>query len=218
MRELLESLGAAVEMAAHLLLPPLRRWRTRWGATEEDLRRKLPGDELVPRPRWSYTHAITIDAPASAVWPWLVQMGQGRAGFYSYEKLENLIGCQIRNAHRVEPELQQLRVGDLIRLHPKAPALRVSVLEIGSSLVLGGDPDPQGSRAIWGWHLFGEPGGATRLVERGRNDYQRGLVASLAFGPTLIEPVGFVMSRKMLLTIKELAEAHARESGSGRAS
>ena len=98
MRKLLESIVAAAQMALHLALGPvLHRWRTRWGASRFERHCALPGDDLVLRPAWSYTHAIGIDAPREAVWPWLAQIGQGRGGFYSYELLENLAGCRIHN-------------------------------------------------------------------------------------------------------------------------
>ena len=90
------------------------------GATEEERALRLPGDELVPNPDWRNDHAISIDAPLSAVWPWLVQLGQGRGGFYTYEGLENLIGCQIRNLAEIRPELQSLNVGDTIVLHGRS--------------------------------------------------------------------------------------------------
>lgn len=84
----------------------------------------MPCDELVEHPKLNATHAITIDAPASAVWPWLVQMGQTRGGFYSYAWLENLVGCHMHNADQIHPEWQDLKVGDQVWLHPKAPPLR----------------------------------------------------------------------------------------------
>ena len=80
------------------------------------------------------THGITIDRARHEVWPWLAQVGQGRAGFYSYAWLENLIGCDIHNKYFIDPALQDLRVGDEIRLHPKAPPLRVSGLLPGRLL------------------------------------------------------------------------------------
>lgn len=89
----------AVQVAAMLLTAPLSRlWYNRWGATAEECEKALPGDELVPHPRIASTRAITIQAPPAAVWPWLVQMGQGRGGLYSYDGLENLIGCDIHSA------------------------------------------------------------------------------------------------------------------------
>jgi hypothetical protein len=83
----------------------------------------LPGDELVEHPNVEATHAITINAPVEEVWPWLVQLGQDKGGFYSHSRLENLVGCRLRNADRIVPEFQHLSVGDAVRLHPKAPPL-----------------------------------------------------------------------------------------------
>ena len=89
----------------------VRPWHRRWGATREEVARALPGDELVAAPVTSATHAITIRAPAGDVWPWLVQLGQNRGGLYSYQWLENLVGCQMRNTDRIIPELQHLQEG-----------------------------------------------------------------------------------------------------------
>jgi hypothetical protein len=206
-RKYLEALGGAVQIGFHLALGPiLHRWRTCWGAAVDEIHRQLPGDELVPQPSWTYNHAITIRAPRSAVWQWLLQLGQGRGGFYSYEGLENLVGCNIRNVSEIRPELQQLRVGDVVRMHNSGIGPEVTILQPGHALVLGGVPDTRGSNATWAFYLFDGPEGATRLLERGRNIAAKGLLAKLAFGPYLIDPIGFVMSRRMLRTIKALAE------------
>ena len=204
----LEAAWGAAQIAAQLALGPvLHRWRTRWGATDAEAHRPLPGDDLVPRPDWQYTHAVTIDAPRAAVWPWLVQIGQGRGGFYSYEGLENIVGCDIHNVPELRPELQELREGDVVRMHASGFGPEVIELERGRALVLGGEPDARGSRAEWSFHLVELPGGRTRLIERGRNRAGKGLLAKLGFGPYLVDPVGFVMSKQMLRTIKRLAEA-----------
>ena len=210
MRALFESMWAAILIAVHLLTGPLmHRWRIRWGASRNEARWPLPGDDLIPSPTWSYTHAITIDAPRSVVWPWLVQMGQARGGFYSYTALENLVGCGIRNVEEIRPELQMLGVGDTIRMHRSGVGPWVTMLEPGRALVLGGEPDARGSRATWSFHLLSRGDGTTRLVERGRNLVGRGPLARLLHGPYVIDPVGFVMSRRMLRTIKRLAEGPA---------
>jgi hypothetical protein len=217
-RTIVESVWAAGQMVAHLALGPvLHPWRVRWGATDEEVRRQLPGDELVPEPAWSYTHAITISAPRSAVWPWLVQLGQGRGGFYSYEWLENLIGCDIHNVLEIRPELQRLRVWDVVRMHRRGFGSRVTMLDPERTLVLGGPPNENGSQATWGFHLLDGPDGTTRLLERGRNRIGRGWLDRLGFGPYLIDPIGFVMSKKMLRTIKALAEAGSEASAATRA-
>jgi hypothetical protein len=214
-----EAAWAAAQMGLQLALGPvLHRWRTRWGASDAEVRRPLPGDDLVPEPDWSYTHAITIDAPRAAVWPWLLQIGQGRGGFYSYEALENLVGCDIHNVPELRPALQDLQEGDVVRMHRSGVGPTVIELDAGRALVLGGDPDAHGSRATWSFHLVELPGGRTRLIERGRNVAGRGLLAQLGFGPYLVDPIGFVMSRQMLRTIKRLAEAHAATAAGRRSS
>jgi len=126
--------AGAAALAAYIL--GVRPWYLRWGATEAEFEVPLPGDEIIPRPRHRDTHAITVRAPVVDVWPWLVQMGQGRGGFYSYDWLENLIGCDIHNADQIFPDFQSLRVGDSVRLHPKAPPLPVAIVEPCRALVL----------------------------------------------------------------------------------
>jgi hypothetical protein len=208
MSRLIESISGATQIAGHLLLYPLLSgWRRRWGTMESERTLRLPGDELVPEPDWSYNHAVSIGAPRAAVWPWLVQVGQGRGGFYSYDGLENLAGCQIRNVLEIRPELQQLQVGDRIVLHGRSGfGPEVVRLEPERALVLGGPPNEKGSQATWAFHLLERRNGTTRLLERGRGVAGQGLGEKLGFGPYLMDPVGFVMSKKMLRTIKQLAE------------
>src|SRR5690242_12108634 len=102
------SLGAVAAAYAFLLRP----WHLGWGATEVEQEELLPGDDLFPNPKHQATHAITIQAPVTDVWPWLVQIGQNKGGFYSYTVLENLMGCDIHNAKKIVPEWQSLRAGD----------------------------------------------------------------------------------------------------------
>jgi hypothetical protein len=219
MNKVIESLGAAFQIAFHLAFGPfLHRRRTRWGTTDEEIARHLPGDDLVPVPTWAYNHAITIDAPRSKIWPWVAQLGQGRGGFYSFEKLENLVGCDIHNVTEIRPELQQLRVGETIRVHGKGFGPPVAIIEPGHALVLGGPPEPGRSSATWAFYLFDGPRGTTRLLERGRHVVGKGIVEKLGFGPYLIDPIGFVMSRKMLRTIKRLAESPATDTTPDRPS
>ena len=96
-----------------------RRWHRTWGADDREAHEPLPGDELVPEAELQTTRAITIAASPAEVWPWLVQMGQGRGGLYTYEWIENALGAQIHNLDRIDPALQALRVGDRIRLTPE---------------------------------------------------------------------------------------------------
>jgi hypothetical protein len=205
-----EALGAAAIAGSIVLSPILRPWYSNWGASAEELVMSLPGDELVPDPRLENTRAITIQAPASAIWPWLVQMGQGRGGLYSYERLENLVGCDIHNADRIMPEHQNLEVGDQVRLTPQEnPSFDVAAIEPDSALILRGDiPSSQGKPTTWIWIFYLNPvdEGPTRLILRSRLDY------ASKFGNTLMwrvftDPIAFNMERKMLQGIKVRAEA-----------
>jgi len=214
--------GLTLIAAAVVTTPFVRSRRLNWGATSDEASGPMPGDDLVPKPKWSYTYAITIDAPRERVWQWLAQIGQGRGGFYSYQTLENMFGCRIHNVDHVVPELQQLDVGDPIRLHPKAPALQVAVAAPPETLVLHGAPNPneqtaEGGFAIstWQFRLAEDSDGSTRLLTRGRSDYSPGLANRMFFGPFPMEPILFVMSRKMMLGIKELAEAAAADMRPG---
>jgi hypothetical protein len=180
-----------------------------WGATDDEVREPLPGDELVSRPNVEATHAVTIEAPVGEVWPWLAQMGQDRGGFYSYTWLENLVGCHMRNAERVMPEFQRLRAGDAVRLHPCVPPLPVLVCEPPRALVLGSNT---GSPGIWGFYLKELGADTTRLVVRGRGDWNFGLMSWLC-ARVLFEPAHFIMERKMLLGIKTRAEAPRLKKG-----
>ncbi len=197
--------GASL-LASYVLLA--RPWHLRWGATSEEIEESLPGDELVPHPALVSNHAITIHAPASEVWPWLVQMGQTRGGFYSYAWLENLVGCNMHNADRIVPEWQSLRAGDVVWLHPKAPPLPVIIVEPQQAIVLGGpgeDHRQQVASGTWGFYLKAVNEKTTRLIIRGRGNRNPGLLSW--FGHyVLFEPAHFVMERKMMMGIKQLAE------------
>src|SRR4051794_18649100 len=125
MKRLLFALSALIGVYSLVVRP----WHLRWGATEDEARASLLGDDLVPQPRLRSTRALTIDASVRDVWLWLAQIGQHRAGFYSYAWLENLVGCHMPNVDRVVPEWQTIEVGDQIWLHPKAPPLRVAYVE-----------------------------------------------------------------------------------------
>lgn len=119
------SLAAVVVTGAH----------RRLGATADEARAALPGDDLLPGAQAQNDRACTIAAPPSSVWPWIAQLGQNKAGFYSFEGLENLVGCQITGATRIHPEWQDVAVGDRFTLHPDI-ALRVAEVEPGRALVV----------------------------------------------------------------------------------
>ncbi len=201
---------AAVAFAAGLSLPVVRTWMLNFGSTEDELDARLPGDELITHPRLVATRSIGIDAPPAAVWPWLAQLGQGRGGFYSYDALENLIGCDIHSADRVEPQWQDVQVGDEVRLAPEV-ALHVARVDPGRALVLRGAAEPGGRPAPYDftWAFVLRPGrdGGTRLVVRERYRYTRPWAAAL------VEPVAvvsFAMSQKMLRGIRDRAQVAQR--------
>ena len=214
-----EGIVGAAAIAVALLTPMLRSRRCRWGATDAEVHRSLSGDDLVPHSKGGYTHAITIRASAAGVWPWLVQMGQGRGGFYSYDWLENLVGCDIHNANRIIPELQHLGVCGVVRMHPKATPYRVAAIEPGRALVLQIRVDTQTGNTFeltdtmpgkylnqsWVFFLGELDGGTTRLISRSRNDWNRSLGNALVFG--IFGPISLVMDQKMLLGIKQRVEA-----------
>lgn len=205
---LTEEVVAAATIALNVLLSPItRRWYAGWGSTPAERRRPLPGDDIVAQPRLVATRAITIHAPASAVWPWLVQMGQGRGGLYSYERLENLARCDIHNAGHIHPEWQSLAVGDKVRFGPDPyPFHYVRAIDPEHTLVLGSGPEETKTPATWVFHL--EPAGdGVRLIVRSRNGYEPGAMNTLIWRG-ITDPIYFVMERRMLIGIRDRAEAH----------
>ena len=209
-----EGLGAAAIAVTILVSPVLRPWYSKWGAPEAEVARSLPGDEFVPEPVLASTRAITIRAPAESVWPWLVQMGQGRGGLYSYERLENLVGCDMHNADRIIPEHQHLAVGDKVRLVPegRGPFFVVSAIEPGRAIILGGDDPP----TAWSFVLEPVDKNSIRLIIRFRQDYERRFGNVLGWR-VFTDPISFWMERKMLQGIKARAEKPATWSSKGEA-
>ena len=197
------ALGAvSVAAAAHVASYGLwRRWCLNWGATGSEADAALPGDELRVDPGIVSTRAVTIDAPAGLVWPWLVQMGPGRAGAYTYDWIENLLGLNMHSADAIIPEFQHVAVGDAWRLGSRGPVLRVARLEPERALVLRSDD------GNWVWAFVLEPcQGVTRLVSRNHIATLGSPWLSRALTRYLMEPGSLVMERKMLLGIKGRAE------------
>jgi hypothetical protein len=186
----------------------LRDWHLHWGATAEEAASRLPGDELLEDPDVVATRVVQVNAPASAVWPWLVQMGPGRGGAYTYDWVENLFGLGMRSADRIHPEWQDLELGDTPSVGPgKEPgpnAMRVRILEPEEALVTASDD------GTWVWAFVLVPNEAgTRLISRNRLKAGPSLGARL--GLALVTPGSWVMERKMLTGISERAERLARE-------
>jgi hypothetical protein len=166
----------------------------------------MPGDELLANASLQTTRAITIGTTPDHIWPWLVQMGpRPRAGVYTYDWLERLLGIDIENSSRILPEFQQLEVGEFLRLNRRGQGLRVRLVQPERSLVLQWEP----ASSTWEFGLYPN-GSGTRLVSRNRIPS-----SGLFFWPAMVlfmEPGSLVMERKMLQGIKEGAERQAKAS------
>jgi hypothetical protein len=192
----------AVALTALLYRALLRGPVLRWGATEAEADGRLPGDELLEDADGVATRAITIDAPAAAVWPWLAQMGPSpRGGAYTYDWIENLLGLNMHSADRVLPEHQHPQVGDGFGYG--ANQMRFARVEPERVLAT------RSADGNWVWSfVLEERDGRTRLISRNRFRLPR-LRDRLGMIP--MEPGSLVMERKMLKGIKERAERLARE-------
>ena len=211
-RDVAAGLGGAGRMGLALVSPMQRGQRARWGATPELVDRRHPGDDLVPDPRWGWTHAVEVSAPVARVWPWVAQIGADRAGFYSYSWLENLVGCAVRDAERVHPEWE-LREGDGLVLHPSVPPMTVVDVKPGGHILAHAPPDEDAVRegrpwvaASWLFLVEEVAPGGTRVVSRYRCATSDDLRTRLAFGSAIVEPIGSTMDRRMLLGIRHRAE------------
>lgn len=208
---------AALAICAALLAvyaAVIHPWLTNWGATMVERSLPLPGDGLNPDPRWQTTRAVTIHAPPAVVWAWLIQHGQDRAGFYSYDWLENLTGADIHNVNEPRAEWQQRAVGDAVPMaRPdllggrmrSVSAVHVASVEPGRALVEHGAGNDSGA-----YVLRPVDGGFTRLIVRERNGAAGGGRAQRLAGDVsralVRDPMHFVMQRRMLLGIKARAE------------
>jgi proline iminopeptidase len=220
---ILEGLAGAGLIALTILFSALLRKKySRWGATPEEVRRRLPGDTFVPNPRSELTNAITIQAPPEKVWPWFVQLGCLRGGWYSYDLLDN---GGIPSADRIVPKYQDLRVGDTVKATPDGsfgfPAAIVEperVLSLAGTMntatgqsAEAGDPSLEayfsGDQTFY---LEPVEEKATRLIFRMRTDWNPTFMNNLIYG-SIVEPISFVMGRKMLRTLKRRNEGAIRE-------
>lgn len=200
----------------YLAVLVVTRRQQHWGATDQEITRPLPGDDLLPAAKLHSTHAVTIGAPAEQIWPWLAQMGYaGRAGMYSYDFFERRLGS--RNIDRLNPDLAPLEAGDKMPFAPGLPmtvavadpphALVLWLVVAGGKLVDSGEP-PGDDFYRWSWAFVLQPVDATttRLLTRMRVDY-RPVAKWAPFFGLLIEPAHLVMGRRQLLGIRQRAEA-----------
>jgi hypothetical protein len=182
---------------------PIRRWMGHWGADPSDLTRVMAGDALLVDPTYSGTMSVIVDAPAENIWPWLVQIGYQRGGLYSYDWLDRLFGYLDRpSARHILPMFQHLAVGDVIPVG-RGPSWPVAIVEPSRALVLD-MRNIGGFDWVWQFGLYAVDDKRTRLVSRSRVRTKIVWARLLTYA---IEPAGFLMTRRMLLGIKQRAEA-----------
>jgi hypothetical protein len=184
-----------------LTAPLFRRWHLRWGATDAEIVLAMAGDEIVPEPSFIATRAISIAASPEEVWPWIVQIGTRRAGFYSYDLFDNAAHS---SADRILPELQATRIGDWVPMSCKVnetTAFKVKAFEPNQWLLWA---KPHSTRS---WQLTPVNGGRTRLVTRLKQQYPWRASPGLALLTLILFEFGdFPMMRKLLLGIRQRAE------------
>jgi hypothetical protein len=203
-RDVARSAADVLVASPRFLTTPLyRRWHLRWGATGAEVASRMPGDEIVPDPSFDATRALTIQAPPEEVWPWIVQIGTGRAGFYSYDLFDN--GAH-PSSDRILPELQDTQVGDWVPMSSKVnetTAFKVKAFQRNQWL-LWAKP-----HSTWAWTLTPLEGGRTRLVTRLKEKYDWHS-PGLALVTVIIFELGdFPMMRKLLLGVRSRAERAA---------
>jgi hypothetical protein len=195
----------------------LRHWCLRWGTTPAEVHATLPGDDLFPVYTSEATHAITVNAPPERIWPWLMQIGQDRSGFYSYTFLENAIGAEMPKVERIVPAWRERTVGETVWF--AAPArfagqgrMTAAIVQPGRSFVMVMPDDYRrlhaGGRAqqsFWSFTIQPTGNGQTRLIARIRGGTPPTLIGKLA-GRLFWEPAHFVMEQRMLRRIRDLSE------------
>ena len=190
-----------VLLLAILYIALFRPWQLRWGATDDELERAMPGDDIVGRPSFNATRGVTINAPAATIYPWIVQMGVSRAGWYSYDLLDNL---GRKSSELVLREFQDVKPGDVVPMSPDGKkGLSVKDFKTGEWMLWW---DALGDSS-WAWGIYPETEHASRLITRVRVKY-RWLSVYLPFN-LLVEFFDIVMMRKCMLGIRRRAERAA---------
>jgi len=193
--------GAIIIVLALFFVVVYRPWQLNWGATEEEIGRAMAGDELVPAPTFNATRAVTIESRPEDIWPWIVQIGYKRAGFYSHDRLDN---DGIPSADRILTEFQNLSVGDTIPLSRSAGA-EVRILRSNEFMLLVvADHGDETKLWTWAWGLYEVDATHTRLVTRLR-------VRESFRNSLMLDAFEIVMMRKCLLGIKRRASVPPNE-------
>jgi hypothetical protein len=193
---ILAVLIVAVIISVVLLTP----WMDRWGATDAEINATFSGDELVPAPASFVNRAMTVNASPEEIYPWLLQIGAGKGGLYSYTTFETMIGCKLVNADRIHDEWQNLEVGDKVEMCPSGtpPAYIVAEIIPNEALVMGHQENGEWVD-LWQFILVPQADQTTRLILRTRTMMTGGFW-------DIIHPGVFIMERGLLLGVKERAE------------
>ena len=190
-------------------------WYSHWGATSYEQSRVLPGDQFVTNGTQA-THAITINAPSSLVWKWVAQLGQDRGGFYSYDLLENMVGCKMPTVDFLRPDEQSWKSGDRLWMYPPAYGIEVSGAPLQTYIpgkVLG-FATTQNTIGDSSWTFFVDPISAsqTRLLIRSRAAYETSVLHKV-FNALFFDQAHFAMERRMMIGIKQMSEGEDRGRG-----
>ena len=188
-----------VVLMAIILTP----WMDRWHTTPGERTMALPGDDLLPNPVRVANHAITIKTKAEKIYPWILQIGADKSGMYSYTWLENLVGCTMAKVEEIKSEWQQLKEGDEMKMcaGDLAPPPYIVARVLPNQAVIFGHKTEDKWEETWQFVLIPQSDGSTRLITRTRTNMVGGMWE-------VIRPISFVMERKMLMTIKDLAMTH----------
>jgi hypothetical protein len=184
----------------------LHPWHRTWGSTRAEVLMALPGDPAGRDPSVEIQHAVTIDAPPSAVWPWLIQLGQDRAGFYSYDWLERAFGADVHNVFELRPEWQSRRVGEIVPATQRGYLGGIFGDELGWTVA---QLEPQRALVLENWGAFvllPEQTTRTRFIIRSTMSNRHIPVWASVINLMTFDLPHFIMQRRMMLTIKTLAE------------
>jgi hypothetical protein len=212
------ALGAALAVLFAAFLFLVRPWYLGWGATSLEATAALPGDEIIPNAAGQQTRAVTIHASVDRVWPWVAQIGQDRGGFYSFDLLENLIGCDMPTTDVLRPDRQVWQLGDRLWMYPREKAggvgfatLRAYIpgRALGFATHVTGTPIDAPEDGSWSFILEPIDDATTRFLVRGRGVARHSL-PGVAFDRGIFEPIHFVMERRMLIGLQQVAEGQDR--------
>jgi hypothetical protein len=214
LRFLFEGLEGIIALALAVCSWPITKSRLlNWGAKPEEISERWPGDQLVPYQQSTSTRAVPINSPPESIWPWIVQLGLGRAGFYSYELIERIGGIPVINIESIESRWQLLSPGDEIILHPKAPGLIVDEAAQPKRICFRTQEpartEPAKSKNSWSFYIVTVGAYHSRLLLRSCNETPKGESLIKKIRRSLEAALDFTMEQRLLRTVKRLSESNA---------